>query len=150
MSVTVQKHLGDVEPHLYHHGLVKILIEKELKEKKDTWEQFLIRNFFEEPQEIPEGITSRRSRIKRTNDETQITPTTAIERTSREERLSKRKKKETKGKKPITPKERKSIEAIHQTPSSEEEDQQVLSERLVHLQKQSSMAKKIEKGKQKK
>ena len=28
MSVTVQKHLGDVEPHFYHHGLVKILIEK--------------------------------------------------------------------------------------------------------------------------
>ena len=59
MSVTVQKNLGDVEPHLYHHGLVKILIEKQLKEKKDAWEQFLIRNFFE-PQEIPEGSTSRR------------------------------------------------------------------------------------------
>ena len=53
MFVTIQKHLGDVEPHLYHHGLMKILIEKQLKEKKDTWEQFLIRNFFEEPQETP-------------------------------------------------------------------------------------------------
>ena len=38
MSVTVQKNLEDVEPHLYHHGHVKILIEKQLKEKKDTWE----------------------------------------------------------------------------------------------------------------
>lgn len=28
MSITVQKNLGDVEPHLYHHGLMKILIEK--------------------------------------------------------------------------------------------------------------------------
>lgn len=28
MSTTVQKNLGDVEPHLYHHGLVKILIKK--------------------------------------------------------------------------------------------------------------------------
>lgn len=27
MSVTIQN-LGDIEPHLYHHGLVKILIEK--------------------------------------------------------------------------------------------------------------------------
>ena len=132
MSVTVQKHLGDVEPHLYHHGLVKILIEKELKEKKDTWEQFLVRNFFEEPQEIPEGSstrrsrrerihvetqitptqeipaasTTRRSRRKRTIDEIQNTPTTTMERTDREERLVKRKKKEIKGKKPITPKER--------------------------------------------
>ena len=28
MSITVQKNLDEVEPHLYHHGLVKILIEK--------------------------------------------------------------------------------------------------------------------------
>ena len=40
--------------------------------------------------------------------------------------------------------------AIHQTPSSEEEDHQVLSEILVHLQEQLSIAKKKEKGKQKK
>ena len=38
MSTTIQKNLDDVEPHLYHHGLVKILIEKQLKERKDTWE----------------------------------------------------------------------------------------------------------------
>ena len=84
MSVTIQKHLGDIEPHLYHHGLVKILVEKQLKEKKDTWEQFLVRNFFEEPQEIPEGSTSKRSRRKRKNDKTQSTPTNTVERTNRE------------------------------------------------------------------
>ena len=84
MFVTIQKNLGDVEPHLYHHGLTKILIEKQLKEKKDTWEQFLIRNFFEEPQETPEGSTSKRSRRKRIDDKTQIPPTNTIERTSRE------------------------------------------------------------------
>jgi len=28
MSTTVQKNLEDIEPHLYHHGLVKILTEK--------------------------------------------------------------------------------------------------------------------------
>lgn len=38
MSITVQKNLEDIEPHLYHHDLVKILIEKQLKEKKDTLE----------------------------------------------------------------------------------------------------------------
>jgi len=57
MSVTIQNNLGDIEPHLYHHGLVKILIEKQLKEKNDTWEQFLIRNFFQDPQEAPESST---------------------------------------------------------------------------------------------
>ena len=96
------------------------MIEKELKEKKDTWEQFLVRNFFEETQEIPEGSTARRSRRKRKIDEIQNTPTTTIERTDKEERLSRKKKKEIKGKKPITPKERKTIEAIHKTPFFEE------------------------------
>jgi len=27
MSSTVQKHVGNIEPHLYHHGFIKILIE---------------------------------------------------------------------------------------------------------------------------
>lgn len=148
MSVTSQKHLGNVEPHLYHHGLVKILIEKQLKEKRDTWEQFLIRNFFEEPQETPEGSTSKRSRRKRTSDKTQSTPTNTVERTSREERLYKRRKGKTEGKKPTKSKEKIIIEAVHQTPSSEE-DHQVLSERLVHLEEQSAMAKKKGKEKQK-
>jgi len=44
MSITIQKHIGNIEPHLYHHGLVKILIEDQLKKNKDTWEQCLIRN----------------------------------------------------------------------------------------------------------
>lgn len=132
MSVTIQNHPGDVEPHLYHHGLVKILIEKQLKKKKDTWEQFLIRNFFEEPQETPEGSTFKISRRKRIGDKTQGTPTNIVERTSREERLFKRRKEKTEGKKPTKSKEKRSIEVVHQTPSSEE-DHQVLSERLVHL-----------------
>lgn len=44
MSTTVQKHIGNIDPHLYHHGLIKILIEDQLKKNKDTWEQFLMRN----------------------------------------------------------------------------------------------------------
>lgn len=59
--------LDDVEPHLYHHGLVKILIEKQLKERKDTWEQFLIRNFFQDPPETHEGSSTRKSRRRKTN-----------------------------------------------------------------------------------
>lgn len=38
MSTTVQKNLDDMEPHLYHHDLVKIMVENQLKEIKDTWE----------------------------------------------------------------------------------------------------------------
>ena len=36
MSTTVQKNIGDIEPHLYHHGLVRILVEDQLKRNKDT------------------------------------------------------------------------------------------------------------------
>jgi len=42
----LQKHIGNIEPHLYHHGPIKILIEDQLKKNKDTWEQFLMRNYF--------------------------------------------------------------------------------------------------------
>ena len=51
MSTTIQKHIGNIEPHLYHHGLVRILIEDQLKKNKDTWEQFLVRNYFQGPSE---------------------------------------------------------------------------------------------------
>lgn len=47
MSFTVQKHVGNIEPHLYDHGFIKILIEEQLKSTKDTWEKFLTRNHFQ-------------------------------------------------------------------------------------------------------
>ena len=62
MSTTVQKNIGDIEPHLYHHGLVRILIEDQLKKNKDTWEQFLVRNYFQEPSEAPESSTPKAPR----------------------------------------------------------------------------------------
>lgn len=55
MSATIQKHVGNIEPHLYHHGLIKILIEEQLKTKNDTWEKFLVRNHL---QEIAEASNS--------------------------------------------------------------------------------------------
>jgi len=36
MSITVQKHIGNIEPHLYHHGLVKILIEDQLRHLEEV------------------------------------------------------------------------------------------------------------------
>jgi len=135
MSITVQKNLGDVEPHLYHHGLARILIDKQLKEKKDTWEQFLVRNFFQDPHETPESNSSRRSRRKKTSVRIQDTPTNIVKETSREEKLYESRKERTEGKKPRKSKGKRNIEAIYQTPEpSSEEDHKVLSKRLVYLQ----------------
>ena len=55
MCATVQKHVGNIEPHLYNHGLIKILIEEQLKTKNDTWDKFLVRNHF---QEVAEASSS--------------------------------------------------------------------------------------------
>jgi len=88
MSTTVQKNLDDVEPHLYHHGLIKILVENQLKERRDTWEQFLIRNFFQDPPKIPEGSSTRKIRRRRSNVNIQDTPTSITKETSKEEMLS--------------------------------------------------------------
>jgi len=72
-----------MEPHLYHHDLTKILVENQFKERRDTWEQFLIRNFFQDPPEIPEGSSTRKSRRRRTNVNIQDTPTSVIKETVR-------------------------------------------------------------------
>jgi len=89
MSTIVQKNIDDVEPHLYHHGLIKILVENHLKERKDTWEKFLVRNFFQDPPEVPKGSSTKKSRRKRTNLTIQDTPTSVTKETSKEKLPSK-------------------------------------------------------------
>jgi len=88
MSITIQKHIGNIEPHLYHHGLIKILIENQLKKTKDTWEQFLIRNYFQEPSEAsgssPPKIP-RKSRRKEKDTTIQDSPTTETQEEKREQ-----------------------------------------------------------------
>lgn len=78
MSSTVQKHVGNIEPHLYHHGFIKILIEDQMKNTKDTWEKFLTRNHFQELIEAS-GSSSpkilKRSRRKEKNITAQDSPT---------------------------------------------------------------------------
>ena len=39
----VQKHSGNPYNNIYHHGLVKIIIEDELHFRKDSWENFVER-----------------------------------------------------------------------------------------------------------
>ena len=49
---------------MHHHGLVKILVEFHLKNIRDTWESFLIRNHFQEAPEQPKEDNVRKSRRK--------------------------------------------------------------------------------------
>lgn len=63
MVSSVQRRVQFLETTLYHHGLVKILIEYHLAKTKDTWDNFLVRNHFEEPKEpSPKHQPTKRSR----------------------------------------------------------------------------------------
>jgi len=147
MCTTVQKNIEHIEPHLYHHGLVRILIEDQLKKNKDTWERFLVRNYFQEPSEAPESSTQKTPRRSRREEKSEIIQDSPISKTKevgqkeKEERTKDRKQRKLKGK--------RNIEDVYQSPEpSLEEDYQVLFERLVHLRKQATTTKKKEKGKQ--
>ena len=63
MASSVQRRVQFLETTLYHHGLVKILIEHHLSKIRDNWDNFLARNHFEEPTEpSPEHKLTKRSR----------------------------------------------------------------------------------------
>ena len=57
--------------------------------------QFLVRNFFKDPQETPESSTSRRSRRKKTSNRIQDTPTNIAKETNKEEKLPESRKERT-------------------------------------------------------
>lgn len=42
MASNVQKKIESLETTMYHHGLVKILVEYHMKRMGDTWENFLM------------------------------------------------------------------------------------------------------------
>jgi len=64
MASNVQKRIQFINTTMYHHGLINILIEFHLKSIGDTWENFLIRNHFQEAPESPKEDNVRRSRRK--------------------------------------------------------------------------------------
>jgi len=47
MASNVQKKIEFIDTTMYHHRLVKILVEFHFKRIGDTWENFLIRNYFQ-------------------------------------------------------------------------------------------------------
>ena len=65
MATNVQKKIESIETTMYHHGLVKILVEFHLKSIGDTWEDFLVRNFFQDAPESPEESHVKKSRRRK-------------------------------------------------------------------------------------
>lgn len=126
---------------------MRILAEDQLKRNKDTWEQFLVRNYFQEKFEAPGSSAPKAPRKSRRKGKSVIIQDSPIDKTKeivqkeKEERIKDKKQRKSKGK--------RNLQDLYQSPKpSIEEDYQVLSERLVHLQKQAATTKKEEKGKQ--
>ena len=59
MASNVQKRIQFIDTTMCHHGLIKILIEFHLKSIGDTWDNFLIRNHFQEAPESLKEIMSK-------------------------------------------------------------------------------------------
>jgi len=142
MCAIVQRNPRNVEAHLYHHGLVKMLVEEQLKEKQDTWDRFLIRNHF---QEIGEGSSqvpkkSRRRKREEISPEGDVHETTVLE-TVQEETVQE----------PIE----ENIAAHHSEherdhePNIDQEAREMLSETLQEIVKEATQRKRETKKKQK-
>ena len=85
MATNVQKKVESIETTLYHNGLVKILVEFHLRIVGDTWEEFLVRNFFQDAPELSEGSPVKKSRKRNVSigsssqkDDAEIVPKTEI------------------------------------------------------------------------
>ena len=52
MSMVAKERGVNLEENLYHHGLVKIILVEVLKDKKQTWEEFLAKNYFAENEDF--------------------------------------------------------------------------------------------------
>ena len=80
MASNVQKRIQFIDIAMYHHGLIKILIEFHLKIIGDTWENFLIRNHFQEAPESPKEDNVRRSRRKKTGITIENIPESSLQK----------------------------------------------------------------------
>lgn len=67
MASNVKNKIDFIDTTMYHHGLINVLIEFHLKGIGDTWENFLIRNNFQEELGSPKEDNFRRSRRKKTD-----------------------------------------------------------------------------------
>lgn len=87
-----------------------------MKEKKDTWEPFLVRNFFQDPPKTPKSSSARKIRRRKKSVRIQGTPTNIAKETNKEEKLSESRKERTEVRKQRKLKGKRNIEAVYQTP----------------------------------
>ena len=88
MATNVQNKVESIETTLYHHGLVNILVEFHLRSVGDTWEDFLVKNFFQDAPDKSEGSHVKRNRRRKTNLTIQSTPETSAQKNDEEEPTS--------------------------------------------------------------
>ena len=148
MASNVQKKIEFIDTTMYHHGFVKILVEFHLKRIGDTWENFLIRNYFQDTPESPEEGNVRRSRRKKKGITIQRKPKSSTQKND-EELVSKkmteiRKKIKQKGKM-----KKKFGETTRNKPESslQKDDEKLIYEELTAIRKQIKRKKKIRKEK---
>ena len=67
MATNVQKKIESIQTTMYHHGLVKILVEFHLRSIGGTWEDFLVRIFFQDAPESPKKNHGKKSRSRNIN-----------------------------------------------------------------------------------
>jgi len=116
---------------MYHHGLVKILVEFHLKSVGDTWEDFLVRNFFQNARESPEKSHVKKSRRRKIN----INIQTSSQKNDAETAFKPEVRKQTKQKGKMKERAEEINEDIPE-PSSPQEDEQLLSKRLTKIKEQ--------------
>lgn len=126
MAKNAQKKFESIETTLYYHGLVNILVEFHLRSVGGTWEDFLVRNFFQDAPYLSKGSHVKRSRRRNINikissqkDDVEIAPKPEV----RKQTKLKRKMKER-------------VEEINKDipePSSPQEDEKLLSEILTKI-----------------
>lgn len=142
MATNVQKKIESIETTLYHHGLVNILVEFHLRSIGDTWEDFLVRNFFQDAPDLFEESHVKKSRRRNINIDIQ----SSTQKDDAKIALKPEVRKQTKEKRKM--KER--VEEINKDipePSSAQEDEQLLSERLTKTSEQSRKTRRKERGK---
>lgn len=80
MATNAQKKIEAIEITLCRHGLVKILVEHHLKSVGDTWDDFFLKNFFQDTPELPKRSSIKRSRSTKTSLTIQNTPETSAQK----------------------------------------------------------------------
>lgn len=150
MCSMAQRNPRNIEAYLCHHSLVKLLIEDQLKEKRDTWERFLVRNHFEEPGESSTPKKSRRNRKRNASEtiqgQTEIEPirdsaqeiitetlSDLAKQVAKKRKEAKKKQKQEKGK--------SIVQEIEQTTGHSSDDSQPLTQRLAELHKKTALSK---------